>query len=412
MMRASLSLLLVLVGLFAAGPAFAFPWMVRHGQTVCSTCHADPSGGELLNLYGREQGQSLLAMRYRAESLEELSEEAPRIGPLWNLLKTPSWLLVGGAYRHAAIYKAGPVNKFVAPPLQVDAFGQLSVGKLKFAGSVGASRVPPGSPHARGAHVTANQGSGWNVLSRWHWLGLYLRDGKYSLRAGRLNVPFGLRLPEHTAWVRESTRSDYESDQQHGVALAHVWGNVRAEVMGILGNYQINPDAFRERGYSGYLEGLLGPMATLGVSSKVTRAEKDLLTLEETTTVRQAHGLFARWAPMCCGGTAPFVVLAEADLLLRSRHDWGYVSFLQLDIEPVRGLHLMFTGEALDDGLMLRQPNGELSATAKAPGAGLPKLGGWTGVAWWFYPQLEVRVDGIARYGDPYTVIGQLHLYL
>src|SRR5262249_27742255 len=40
--------------------AEAYPWMIRHDHFACRTCHADPSGGELLNLYGRMQGYDLL----------------------------------------------------------------------------------------------------------------------------------------------------------------------------------------------------------------------------------------------------------------------------------------------------------------------------------------------------------------
>ncbi len=95
-------------------------------------------------------------------------------------------------------------------------------------------------------------------------------------------------------WVRAATRTDRESDQQHGVAFAYNGDVFRGELMGIAGNYQINPDRFRERGYSGYLEWMLADQAAVGVSSLVTYARADQSTLETAGTLRQAHGLFAR----------------------------------------------------------------------------------------------------------------------
>lgn len=386
--------------------AEAFPWMIRHAQTNCSTCHADPSGGELLTVYGRLQGKDLLSMQYRDPSLDDASLEAPRIGPLWNSVALPSWLLLGAAYRHSIITKLGAVNKTVAPPLQADVFGQVMLGPFRAAASLGVARVPAGSPHARPAQLTWGQGLDWNLLSRWHWLGLAI-GANTMLRMGRLNVPFGLRIPEHIAWVRDMTRTDYESDQQDGLSIFYASGAIRAEAMAILGNYQINPDAFRERGYSALLEGTLAPTATLGVSSKVTRAEKDFVTLEEATTLRQSQGVFARWSP-----AVPVVFLGELDLLLRSRRDAGYAGFAQVDLEPLQGLHFMLTGEVLDEGYTIRQADGSPSTAARSPGAGKPKLGGWLSSSWFFWNQCELRLDTTIRYNDPFLLMGQFHVYL
>ena len=54
----------VLAGLCWSASASAYPWMNRHGYFGCTTCHAAPSGGELLTRYGRAQSDLLLRMRY------------------------------------------------------------------------------------------------------------------------------------------------------------------------------------------------------------------------------------------------------------------------------------------------------------------------------------------------------------
>ncbi|HXS18780.1 MAG TPA: hypothetical protein VN764_16390, partial [Polyangiaceae bacterium] len=64
--------------------------MIRHGYGGCPTCHVDPSGGELLTLYGRMQGDQLLSMQYGAEPKEE-----PDVGFLWGAVDTPENLSLG-----------------------------------------------------------------------------------------------------------------------------------------------------------------------------------------------------------------------------------------------------------------------------------------------------------------------------
>src|SRR5260370_1153093 len=100
-----------------------------------------------------------------------------------------------------------------------------------------------------------------------------------------------------------------------------------AEKMAIAGNYQASPDAYRERGYSGYAEYAPVSNAAFGISSLVTHAARDLyLRLPNT---RQAHGVFTRWAPV-----SPLVLLVEADLVAQSAVPaTGYATMLQADVE-------------------------------------------------------------------------------
>jgi hypothetical protein len=56
-----------------SNPAHAYTWMIRHGYGGCPTCHADPSGGELLTAYGRVQSDLVLRMRYGSDELSAAS---------------------------------------------------------------------------------------------------------------------------------------------------------------------------------------------------------------------------------------------------------------------------------------------------------------------------------------------------
>jgi hypothetical protein len=186
--------------------------------------------------------------------------------------------------------------------------------------------------------------------------------------------------------------------------------------MAIAGNYQIqldpgsgpykdfSPDAVRARGYSLYVEGLGSTSFAAGVSSKVTYARLDRLTFEQDS-VRQAHGMTLRWA-----ASEKFSILGEMDALFRSRANAGYVGFAQADYEPIQGLHLMLTGEVVDQGMA--QQTADESAPVAQPGSGEPAFGGWFTVDWFFYKQLEFRTDFVLRQDEPFTILGQFHFYL
>jgi hypothetical protein len=394
--------------LLFCGEARAYPAMIRHAYFGCTTCHADPSGGELLTMYGRAQGNLLLRMRYGAETdpHDEPSETAVETneeshGPVWGLLAPPSWLLIGGGYRHALLYEPGDLRTF---PMQLDLYGELRAGPVRAGGTIGGARVPAGSPYASAAQVTSNEG-GWNLVSRTHWIGVDLgRAKEVTVRAGRLNLPFGVRVPEHILWARVATRTDRESAQQHGLAVALDTSWLRGELMAIAGNFQVRPDEYRERGYSGYAEILASDGLAVGASSAFTVARADRYTLVRAQTARGAHGPFARVSI-----AKPVVLLVEADVLDTGRRELGYVGFVQLDVEPIQGLHVGGTGEVLDQGYA---DAARRAGVERGPGNGKPRFGGWGTIDWFFLPQFQARFDAIMRQESELWLLGQLHVYL
>jgi len=455
-----LALVALFVSLFPSR-AHAYTWMIKHGYASCPVCHTDPSGGELLTAYGRVQSDELLRMKYGKDSSEssrtepkaprlvrraldtktdalsgaddekddpdtkeadtdapsatsEEEEDAPPAATasteesssspgdfLWGLVKTPDWLLLGGSYRHLNIFRPGrEEKKFATFPMMADLYGQIQIGNFRASASIGAARVDVGSPYARAAQITRGQGHEWNLLSRTHWVGYDFADGAVTVRAGRMNLPFGVRIPEHTMWVRQATLTDRESAQQHGVSIAYNGEKFRGELMAIAGNYQLNPDKYRQRGYSGYAEYVVADRIAVGVSSLVTKAKKDRITLG-TDALRQAHGAYVRAAL-----TDDLVVLAEANALFTSDHDTGYVGFAQADYEIIRGLHLMATGEFLDKGY------DTVVGGARTAGNGKTQLGAWGTVDWFCLPHVEVRFDAFSRQADEFTLLGQLHVFL
>src|SRR6185436_686956 len=127
---------------------------------------------------------------------------------------------------------------------------------------------------------------------------------------GRMNLPFGIRTLEHTLWDKQLTRTSIDDQQQYGAAVYLGVGKLRGEVMGIVGNLQLRPDRYRERGYSAYLEFEATDGLALGASSLITYRNLDTITLEKTW--RHAHGAFGRWATPY----EPLVLLTEWDYVL------------------------------------------------------------------------------------------------
>lgn len=116
------------------------------------------------------------------------------------------------------------------------------------------------------------------------------------MRGGRLALPYGIRSEEHILFARTATRTDTNDGQQLGLDAVYGKGKYRAELMGIAGNTQIGPDDYRERGYSALFAYAPKNTFEVGVSSMVTHANLDVDYQEERT--RQAHGVFARYAPI------------------------------------------------------------------------------------------------------------------
>ena len=276
--------------------------------------------------------------------------------------------------------------------MQADILGQVTVDRFRVNASVG--YLPSG-----GSAATLTRPPTDRIVSRVHWVGADLgADRDILVRVGRMNLPFGLRMPEHTSFVRQSTRTESNASQQHGAAVSLSRGPVRAEAMLIAGNLQLSPDELRERGYSTYFE--YAPLAKLafGVSSLIAHA--DAAGPGGAGTFRHAHGLFARYSPH-----SRLSFAGESDLLHTSvqgaRSRAGLASFVQVDGEVVQGLHLIGTVE-------------QLAASFTEGSMG---LGAWGSVAWFFGPHFDVRVDAIfqtlpARPGLVTSQLVQLHFYL
>ncbi len=370
--------------------ADAYPWMIRHEYNSCIACHEDPSGAGILTSYGRTIESSVLPTGAHVEGEEDAS------GFLFGVIKTPDWLNLEGDLRALWLRSKVPGAKLSDKLIfmQADAAAAIAVSSFRAVGTLGyANEGALGAPLTRGVEH--------NLVSRQHWLGYGFADQSLLLRAGRMNLPFGIRTVEHTLWAKSLTRTTINDDQQYGVALALSTEKLRGEVMGIVGNFQLRPDDYRERGYSAFAEYTIDRELALGVSSLITYRKLDTSTLKPTW--RHTHGAFGRWAT----GWEPLVLQTEWDYVFVSSRDEyhrkGLVSFLQADLEPTKGIHFLATAEANKVGSLKR----------------FWGYGAWLSYWWFFTPHADVRLDAIyqslgsleGRYGS-YSLLLQGHLSL
>lgn len=379
--------------------AWAYPTMIRHGYSTCAACHVDPSGSGLLTEYGRAQFDVLARWKPGAKKEDDSGEPSPTYGFLFGAASLPDWLQLSANLRGGALIVPGqPVRPLI---MATDLRASLTFTNFVAMGSLGY-----GARNVQLVQLTKGQqtGSGLanQLVAREFWVALKFLDDALWIRAGRMNLPFGVRNIEHTTWVRAATGTDLNVQQQYGLSVVYSTDKLRGELMGIAGNFSINPDRARERGYSGFLEYALSAKATLGVSSLVTFVVLDPATTKRQT--RQAHGLFSKFSPV-----EPLALMAEVDALISQPEfedtQVGYAAFLQADYEPWQGVHLIGTLEALNRGPAFRGSS----------------YGAWLSVLWMALPHTELRLDNVvrteagARDADRSTsiqVLLQAHVYL
>lgn len=171
--------------IFFGGRAWAYPDTIRHGYTSCTSCHVSPSGGGLMTDYGRSLSKELISTTgYK-------NEEQPLHGAL-SFIPRPKLLeriVVGGDARYLQrknYTKSGETEeKFW---MQAQARAGLILDKIKLIGSIGNIENPRVTDKVE-----------WTVPEAY---GIFSLDQKVSLRAGRFNPMYGLRLPDHNLWVK------------------------------------------------------------------------------------------------------------------------------------------------------------------------------------------------------------------
>jgi hypothetical protein len=189
---------LLLHGFFATRAA-AYPQYVFKGLGDCGDCHHSPTGGGLPNRWGRE---SLDVSFGEASDVgwgnQDLTYDAAHPLDLRVDLGLDVRLVpIFGTDGDAAV---GPT----VIPMLTEIGGAAALGRWLLYGTVTAKKLEGSGPP-------------FVAFSREHWLDYRAATG-VDVRAGRLVLPFGIRQPDHTQYVREDLGFD-KYDQSYGLEL-------------------------------------------------------------------------------------------------------------------------------------------------------------------------------------------------
>ena len=182
-----------------AKDCLAYPQFVFKGLGDCGSCHHSASGGGLPNRWGRE---SLDVTWGKDAGLgfanDDLTYDPAHAGELG--------VDLGADVRLVPIFGSdgdGSLGPTVIPML-TEVGGAAALGRWTVYGTVTAKKGDGSGPS-------------YVAFSREHWLEVQIAAGM-DVRAGRLVLPFGVRQPDHTQYVREDFGLD-KYDQSYGIQL-------------------------------------------------------------------------------------------------------------------------------------------------------------------------------------------------
>lgn len=166
---------------WAPGPAQAYPeFQLATGNGRCSLCHISPTGGGLINDYGR------------SESSASISQFGGNGDFLYGVYKEPSWMKLGVDLRGAFLAKQQVDDpEYYLFPMQGDTYGWFRVADWSLYSSVGPQ-----------ANVRESDLTKHSFGSREYWVMWRPKTTGYYARAGRFMMPYGLRSPDHRQYVR------------------------------------------------------------------------------------------------------------------------------------------------------------------------------------------------------------------
>ena len=323
-----MKLLVTLVLLFSVTDLEAFPTNIRQGYASCVSCHISPSGGGVLNSYGRATAEEFLSTwHYKRESsfLHGLFREDPPVISIGGDVRYVSYS-VTSAETQETVKKNFLMQRDIELAFTIDS-------KLTFVTSIGLYGEEYDGPEYRRNYI------------------LYNFNDYFSFRIGRYFPAFGILFEDHTIATRKNLGWD-QGRESYNIEISA--RNERAEIFvtGIFGNagatdltskqgYKFSSE---ERGGSWRAAYYIGKRSQLGFSYLYTENNR-----EETR--KEIYGPY-----MMLGFTRWLYLLAEADWLgegpltsttgLPQRKIYSYST---LGVEAFRGMHFQGYHSRKDD---------------------------------------------------------------
>jgi hypothetical protein len=296
---AVLALIAALALIAMAADARAYPYLqLSSGSGRCSQCHVGPAGGGLLTPWGQDEMGDTVARGGNGHFLH-------------GAVGLPSWLMIGGNFRVAALANdvgGSDGTELAAFPMQIDLALRVAAGPVSVV-AIGGLRgvVRSGSPDTMDdpASEAASPSLASYLVSREHYVMWRPKEEGAYVRAGRFAAPYGLRLADHTAYVRRYLGYNL-LEETYGVGGGWIGDTVELHLTAFASDpYQ--GATRREKGGAALLEVraasalVVGASARVGVGDEDTRAQvgvhgklwldpAKLLLQAEVDGVRQIFG--------------------------------------------------------------------------------------------------------------------------
>lgn len=363
------------------GRALAYPKYIAKGYDTCASCHYSPTGGGLANAYGHAVLEATLPNDIESEGFTGFRDSLSK--PIVTGYDEDDGSVAlqadaGFDTRLLALTVHRDVKEersFLVIPMLAEAGAAVGLGPTLAYGTLGARRSGEG-------------GRELGAFSREHWLLVrYSEEG--SLRAGRIVLPFGLRIPDHTQYVREDFGFDKWS-QSYALSLDHNALEWSLSVAPFVGDLARDPPRLMERGGAATFTYHVPAIASFGISALGALAEH---------YNRMATSLQVR--SIVYGGS---YVLGEAALQRRTSRD--------TDVNQTDGAGYLRAGWFVIRSLDIYA---ELGSRLTFGHPELTKARYTFGIDWLPIPWVEIspaaHLEETKETGMTFTALGQLHVF-
>ena len=161
--------------------SFAEPYLAVKNNLKCSACHVNPIGGGARNTFGNIYGHSQMTKNVSDFTSAEVG-------------KINDFLSIGGNLRYNAERSSNDAGDDTAT-FRIDS-AQLYVSV---------------TPKDSGLTFYLDQQVGPGAALNREAFVLYKFSGNHYIKAGKMYVPFGLRLEDDTSFVRQVTGFNFDS---------------------------------------------------------------------------------------------------------------------------------------------------------------------------------------------------------
>jgi len=270
--------LLLMLCLGGSGTALAEPYLAVQQGFKCMACHVNPTGGGMRNTFGQVWGQTVWPEK-RIDTGDPWTGELAR------------FLAIGGNLRANATFTDTPHQRSLTAFDLDEVRVYLDVRAI---------------PDRLSLYVDQRIAPGGSINSE-AYARLWFKDQRFYVKAGQLYLPYGIRLQDDTAFIRQATGINFATPDR-GVELGMetaLWTLQLSVSNGTAGG-AATPDG---KQYSARIEHVT-PVWRAGASFNLNDSAKGTNLAGVSLGRRRMQNVFAGVR------TGPIAWLAEADYII------------------------------------------------------------------------------------------------